>query len=72
MVEFADSALLFRIQFWIDDPTQRLSSLSEILEDIYIGLQEQGISIPFPQRDVWLKGDPLSPNDAYVAATETD
>ena len=72
LVEFADSALLFRIQYWIDDPSQRLSSLSEILEDIYLGLQEQGISIPFPQRDVWLKGDPLSPNVANVAATETD
>lgn len=72
LVEFADSALLFRIQYWIDDPAQRLSSLSEILEDIYLGLQEQGISIPFPQRDVWLKGDPLSPNVASATASETD
>ena len=71
LVEFADSALLFRIQYWIDDPSQRLSSLSEILEDIYLGLQKHGISIPFPQRDVWLKGDPIGPKVGFAAATET-
>ena len=48
LVEFADSALLFRIQYWIDDPAQRLSSLSEILEDIYLDLEQNDITIPFP------------------------
>ena len=72
LVEFADSALLFRIQYWIDDPSQRLSSLSEILEAIYFGLQERGISIPFPQRDVWLKGDSFGQNVPLVSAAESD
>ena len=72
LVEFADSALLFRIQYWIDDPSQRLSSLSEILEAIYDGLQERGISIPFPQRDVWLKGDSFGQNVPMVSAAESD
>ena len=67
LVEFADSALLFRIQYWIDDPTQRLSSLSEILEGIYQDLNEQGIVIPFPQRDVWLKREPAGSTVAGVA-----
>ncbi|MXY93842.1 MAG: mechanosensitive ion channel [Caldilineaceae bacterium SB0664_bin_27] len=72
LVEFADSSLLFRIQYWIDDPTQRLSSLSEILESIYHGLQERGISIPFPQRDVWLKGDPFGQDIRLAAEAESD
>ena len=72
LVEFADSALLFRIQYWIDDPSQRLSSLSEILEAIYFGLQERGISIPFPQRDVWLKRDSFGPNVPLVSAADVD
>ena len=72
LVEFADSALLFRIQYWIDDPSQRLSSLSEILEAIYFGLQERGISIPFPQRDVWLKGDSFGPNVPLVSAADAN
>ena len=69
LVEFSDSALLFRVQYWIDDPTQRLSSLSEILEDIYLELQKQGIAIPFPQRDVWLKTEPVGSQVAGAAAT---
>ena len=72
LVEFADSALMFRIQYWIDDPSQRLSSLSEILESIYHGLQEKDISIPFPQRDVWLKRDPFGQDVSLAAATESD
>ncbi len=72
LTEFADSALLFRIQYWIDDPTKRLSSLSEILEDIYLGLGEAGISIPFPQRDVWLKGEFSGAGVANAAANESD
>ena len=72
LVEFADSALLFRIQYWIDDPTKRLSSLSEILEDIYLGLEDRGIFIPFPQRDVWLKKDPEGPILAVAAAKESE
>ncbi len=72
LVEFADSALLFRIQYWIDDPAQRLSSLSEILEAIYNGLQERGISIPFPQRDVWMKADSVGQNAALEAVTNPD
>ncbi len=67
LVEFADSALLFRIQYWIDDPTQRLSSLSEILEGIYQDLNEQGIVIPFPQRDVWLRQEPAGSSLAGAA-----
>ncbi|MDE0181957.1 MAG: mechanosensitive ion channel [Caldilineaceae bacterium] len=67
LVEFADSALLFRIQYWIDDPTQRLSSLSDILEGIYKDMDEQGIVIPFPQRDVWLRRDPAGSSLAGAA-----
>jgi small-conductance mechanosensitive channel len=72
LVEFADSALLFRIQYWIDDPAIRLSSLSEVLESIYLGLEEADISIPFPQRDVWLKGNSSSPRVAFSAVNESD
>ena len=35
LVEFADSALLFHILFLINDPTQRWSARSEILDGIY-------------------------------------
>lgn len=72
LVEFADSALLFRIQYWIDDPAQRLSSLSDILEAIYVGLEEHGITIPFPQRDVWLQGASVGQNVSLASATSSE
>ena len=58
LVELAASGLQFRLLYWIDDPAQRLSSLSEILEGICYELQKQGIAIPFPQHDIWLRTAP--------------
>ena len=60
LVELGDSALRFRILYWIDDPSQRLRSLSEILQGIHEDFAEQGIAIPFPQLDVNLRGRPAS------------
>ena len=58
LIEFADSALLFHILFWIDDPSQRWSARSEILEGIYRELGRQNVVIPFPQRDIWFRTEP--------------
>ena len=58
LVEFADSALLFRILFWINDPAQRWSARSEILEGMYRELGKQSVVIPFPQRDIWFRAEP--------------
>ena len=58
LVELGDSALRFRLLYWIDDPSQRLSSLSEILQGIHEDFAKQGIAIPFPQLDVHLRDRP--------------
>ncbi len=55
LAEFAASAIQFRLLYWVDDPSARLTSLSEILEAVYGDFQAQGIVIPFPQTDVWIK-----------------
>ena len=55
LVALGDSALQFRILFWIDDPKQRRSAPSEILQGILEDFAEQGIVIPFPQLDVHLR-----------------
>ena len=64
LVELGDSALRFRLLYWIDDPSQRLSSLSEILQGIHEDFAEQGIAIPFPQLDVYLRDRPAMPKPA--------
>ena len=60
LVELGASALRFRLLYWIDNPSQRLSSLSEILQGIHEDFAEQGIAIPFPQLDVNLRDRALS------------
>ncbi|AFY71312.1 MscS Mechanosensitive ion channel [Thalassoporum mexicanum PCC 7367] len=52
---FGDSALNFELRVWInriDDRDPIISSLNFIIE---YNLRQQGISIPFPQRDLWIK-----------------
>lgn len=55
LTEFADSAVNFRFLFYVGEPAHRLSTLSDILEGIYLEFEKQGVEIPFPQRDVWMR-----------------
>jgi len=50
---FTDSALLFEVQFWIDDPEDGLGNLkSDLLKGLWKAFTAHGIDIPFPQREV--------------------
>ena len=55
---FGDSSVDYVLRFWISDPTK---GLTNIRGNVYLALwdafKEQGISIPFPQREVRLLGD---------------
>ncbi len=50
--DFGDSALSFRLLFWIIDTWQTERVRSELRFAINTKFKEQGIQIPFPQRDV--------------------
>ncbi len=55
IVGFGDSSVDYILRFWISDPT---GGLTNIRGNVYLALwdafQENGISIPFPQREVRL------------------
>jgi small-conductance mechanosensitive channel len=53
--EMGDSALIFRVLCWVDEPVLRGRCLDALYAAIYKALNAEGISIPFPQRDVHLK-----------------
>ncbi len=54
-VNYADSALIFRLYFWSYN-TFRVEKLkSQLRFEIFDALKENGISIPFPQLDVHMK-----------------
>lgn len=51
-VEMGDSALIFRVQGWIDEPALRGESVDGLNMAIYKALGQADIEIPFPQRVV--------------------
>jgi small-conductance mechanosensitive channel len=58
IVGFGDSSVDYILRFWIEDPT---GGLTNIRGNVYLALwdtfQANGISIPFPQREVRMLGD---------------
>lgn len=53
---FGDSSVDFQLRFWIRDPHEGVANLqSAVLLEIWDRFQEEGIEIPFPQRDLHLK-----------------
>jgi len=58
MRAFGTSSLDFELLAWIGHPEQRGLVRHELLKSIYKNLNQQGITIPFPQTDVHLHGMP--------------
>lgn len=59
LIQFADSSINLELGFWIDDPENGKGNVvSEINLAIWRVFREHGISIPFPQREVRLLGQP--------------
>lgn len=67
IVGFGDSSVDYILRFWISDPT---AGLTNIRGNVYLALwdafRDNGISIPFPQREVRMLGD-----DTDESATST-
>jgi small-conductance mechanosensitive channel len=53
---FGDSAVDLKLRFWIRDPENGLGNIrSEVLLNVWDVFKENGIVIPFPQREVHIK-----------------
>ncbi|HSM70800.1 MAG TPA: hypothetical protein VK851_04595, partial [Anaerolineales bacterium] len=57
-LEFGDSALTFRIRWWLDSYVDTRRMFDSVNTAVYRALNEAGIEIPFPQREVIIKGAP--------------
>jgi MscS family membrane protein len=55
---FGDSSLNFELLCWINHPSERGLVSHHLYMDIYKALGREGIEIPFPQRDLWVRGVP--------------
>jgi small-conductance mechanosensitive channel len=54
-LSFGDSSLNFELRFFIKDIKKRISVLSDLNFAIDAAFRENGIEIPFPQRDVHIR-----------------
>ncbi len=54
---FGDSSLDLEVMAWIEHPRMRPYVIDAINSGIYLALNEAGVEIPFPKRDVYLKRD---------------
>jgi small-conductance mechanosensitive channel len=52
---FGDSSLDFELLCWVSQPAERGKVSHELYMIIYKALNEAGIEIPFPQRDLWVR-----------------
>jgi len=56
LTEYGDSSVNFLLYFWVDDVTTgRLEPKSDVMRAIWKTFKENGIGIPFPQRDIYIK-----------------
>jgi len=56
--EFGDSGLLFELLVWVDKPLYKGSVLDRLNTLIYKRFNEEGIEIPYPKQDVYIKQMP--------------
>ena len=57
LMGFGDSSVDFEMRFWINDPEEGLGNIrSDVFMRVWQLFKENGIEIPFPQRDLNLRG----------------
>ena len=52
-VDFADSSINYKLLFWVRNPLEAFGVGSDLRQAIWNAFDENGIGIPFPQRQVY-------------------
>jgi small-conductance mechanosensitive channel len=61
LMGFGDNGIDLELRVWISDPENGVANVrSDINQAIWRGFNEAGITIPYPQRDLYLKATPES------------
>ena len=53
--KFGESAVDLQLRVWINDARRRMSTISYITDRVKSSFDEQGIEIPYPKRDIYVK-----------------
>ncbi len=77
--EFADSAVILRLRYWITTPTiqEKWRAQNAVIESVKEAFETEGIKIPFPQRELTGRAEPISVSthsekDAGEASDDVD
>jgi small-conductance mechanosensitive channel len=52
---FGDSAVNLEARIWIREPRKRMDTISHITDRVKEAFEQEGIEIPFPKRDIYIK-----------------
>jgi len=52
---FGDSAVNLQARVWISKPRRRMDTISHITDRVKEAFEQEGIEIPFPKRDIYIK-----------------
>ncbi|MBW1766489.1 MAG: mechanosensitive ion channel, partial [Deltaproteobacteria bacterium] len=52
---FGDSAVNLQARVWINNPRKRMDTISHITDRVKEAFQKEGIEIPFPKRDIYIR-----------------
>jgi len=63
-LNFGDSSLDFMVQGRVEDWKLQFSTADELRSEIHRRFKREGIEIPFPQRDLWVRALPAAEKDA--------
>lgn len=55
LVSYGDSSINFRLHFFSSEVFRSDKIRSDVRKAIWIAFKREGIQIPFPQRDIWIK-----------------
>ena len=66
LLNFGDSSVDHEIRMWISDPEGGIGNArSDVLNRCWRLFRENGIEIPFPQRDIWLRNPEALPGNNH-------
>lgn len=66
LLGFGENALQCEVRLWVDDPEEGIGNVrSDLLKRLLVSFRENGVSLPYPQRDIhvkeWPAGAPTAP-----------
>ncbi|HSG46601.1 MAG TPA: mechanosensitive ion channel domain-containing protein [Longimicrobiales bacterium] len=72
MSEFGDSAVVFEVSVWVNDPWRAPQHRSDLSEAIWFALKDAGITIAFPQMDLHLDRSVVEAMGAHRPGRDQD